>query len=50
MSALARTLLWGAIELVALLRSNWSHPGTPLRQRGVVRNDGRQYRSASADS
>lgn len=27
--ALGSTLLWGAIELLALLRSRWSEPGRP---------------------
>lgn len=29
--ALGSTLLWGAIELLALLRSRWSNPGRPQR-------------------
>lgn len=29
--ALGSTLLWGAIELLALLRSRWSEPGRPQR-------------------
>lgn len=29
--ALGSTLLWGAIELLALLRSRWSNPGRPHR-------------------
>lgn len=28
---LGRALLWGAIELLALLRSRWNHPGRTLR-------------------
>lgn len=27
--ALGSTLLWGAIELLALLRSRWNQPGRP---------------------
>jgi hypothetical protein len=27
--ALGSTLLWGAIELLALFRSRWSDPGRP---------------------
>jgi hypothetical protein len=27
--ALGSTLLWGVIELLALLRSRWSRPGRP---------------------
>jgi len=29
--ALGSTLLWGAIELLALLRSRWSDPDRPQR-------------------
>jgi hypothetical protein len=29
--ALGSTLLWGAIELLALLRSRWNQPGRPHR-------------------
>lgn len=29
--ALGSTLLWGAIELLALLRSRWNDPGHPRR-------------------
>lgn len=29
--ALGSTLLWGAIELLALLRSRWSNPRRPQR-------------------
>lgn len=50
MPALARTLLWGAIELVALLRSRWSHPGTAFQWQSDDRRDGGRHRSASADS
>lgn len=28
---LSRALVWGAIELLALLRSRWSNPGRSLR-------------------
>ena len=29
--ALGSTLLWGAIEVLALLRSRWNDPGHPRR-------------------